>query len=224
MVEYYSVDENGLKANLCAAVERIERASAKTGSRVTLVAATKTVPADVIDSVIGMGVSRVGENRVQEYLAKRDFVSCAEWHFIGTLQRNKAKYLVGNVALIQSVSSVELAREIDRLAALRGVVQDVLVEVNIGSEIDKTGAPVDTLDCLVDSVRSLDGLRLRGLMAVPPKGAYRSVYERLYKMYSDYSGGAFDTLSVGMSGDYELAISCGSNMVRLGTAIFGKRS
>ena len=146
MVEYYSVDENGLKANLCAAVERIERASAKTGSRVTLVAATKTVPADVIDSVIGMGVSRVGENRVQEYLAKRDFVSGAEWHFIGTLQRNKAKYLVGNVALIQSVSSVELAREIDRLAALRGVVQDVLVEVNIGSETDKTGAPVDTLD------------------------------------------------------------------------------
>lgn len=223
MVKYYSVDENGLKANLCAAVERIERASAAAGSRVTLVAATKTVPANIVNSVIGMGVTRVGENRVQEYLAKRDLVSGAEWHFIGTLQRNKAKYLVGNVALIQSVSSVELAREIDRLAAARGVVQDVLVEVNIGGEPDKTGAPVDAIDDLVGFVRELPAVRLRGIMSVPPHGAERETYERLYKLYSAYAGGAFDTLSVGMSGDYELAISCGSNMVRLGTALFGKR-
>ena len=217
------VDEKGLKANLCAAVERIERASAATGSRVTLVAATKTVPAEVINSVIGMGVTQVGENRVQEYLSKRDYVSGAQWHFIGTLQRNKAKFLVGNVALIQSVSSEPLAREISRLAASRGICQDVLVEVNIGGEPDKTGAPVDVLDSLLDLVSGLDGVRLRGLMAVPPKGASSALYERLYKLYSTHSGGAFDILSVGMSGDYELAISCGSNMVRLGTALFGKR-
>ena len=152
MVKYQLVDENGLKANLCAAVERIERASAAAGSRVTLVAATKTVPAEVINSVIGMGVTQVGENRVQEYLSKRDYVSGAQWHFIGTLQRNKAKYLVGNVALIQSVSSEPLAREISRLATVRGVCQDVLVEVNIGGEPDKTGAPVAALDSLLDVV------------------------------------------------------------------------
>ena len=120
-----TVDE--LKNNLYAVQSRIARAAEAAGSVVKLVAATKTVSAELVNSVVGLGVTAVGENRVQEYIAKRDVVTGAEWHFIGTLQRNKAKYLVGKVALIQSVSSVELAEEIERLADKLNFVQDVQI-------------------------------------------------------------------------------------------------
>lgn len=217
------METDELKRNILGITERIARAAAVSGQNVTLVAATKTVPADVINSAIGLGITDVGENRVQEYNAKKDAVSGAEWHFIGTLQRNKAKYIVGSVALIQSVNSAELARVIDGLAAKRNVMQDVLIEVNAASEPDKTGAPIERFDELYEFCRSLGSLRVRGLMAVPPKGANDGVYVRLRDVFDRYESDTFDTLSVGMSGDYERAIACGSNMVRIGTALFGHR-
>lgn len=204
--------------------ERIARAAC--GMAVTLVAATKCVPPDVIAAAYDCGITDVGENRVQEYLDKRDAVKCVKWHFIGTLQRNKAKYLVGDVALIHSVNGIALAREIDRLAALRGVVQDVLAEVNVAGESSKTGASIDCAEELVSSVRELKNIRLRGIMAVPPIGADDMVYKKLRSLFEKCKGQsqAFDTLSVGMSGDYERAISFGCNTVRIGTAIFGTRN
>lgn len=219
-----TVDE--LKHNLDAVRARIEKARSAGGASVKLVAATKTVPAALVNAAIELGINAVGENRVQEYLDKRDLVSGAEWHFIGTLQRNKAKYLVGNVALIQSVSSVELAEEIERLAARRGVVQDVLVEVNAADEPSKTGADFASADGLIGRVAVMPHIRLRGVMAVPPRGADDAVYMRVTRLYERYKNASagFDILSVGMSGDYERAIACGSNMVRIGTALFGARN
>ncbi|MDE6401956.1 MAG: YggS family pyridoxal phosphate-dependent enzyme [Clostridiales bacterium] len=212
-----------LKRNVERVRSNIERAAIRNGSRVELVAAVKTVPPDVINLAASFGITDVGENRVQEYVAKKDDVQGVKWHFIGTLQRNKEKYLVGNVALIQSVNCAELAAEIDRLAGKRGIVQDVLIEVNAAGESSKTGAPICVADELIGYAQSLNNLRVRGLMSVPPKGADTSVYERLFALYSGHARGAFDVLSVGMSEDYEKAIDCGSNMVRLGTAIFGRR-
>lgn len=213
-----------LKCNVERALNNIAHASAGNCGHVTLVAAVKTVPTDVINAAVEYGITDIGENRVQEYLANRDGVQCSKWHFIGTLQRNKAKYLVGNVALIQSVNSAELAAEIDRLARLRGVTQDVLIEVNAAGEASKTGAPLSAVNELIGYAQSLKNVRVRGLMSVPPIGAGTEVYESLRRLYENHASETFDVLSVGMSGDYEKAIECGSNMVRLGTAIFGRRS
>lgn len=216
-----NVDE--LKRNLYTVMNSVERAAARVGNKVTVVAATKTVPAEIISQIVLLGIKDVGENRVQEYLAKKDGVQGAQWHFIGTLQRNKAKYLVGNVALIQSVSNVALAAEIDRLAAKRGIVQSVLAELNVGDDVNKTGARTDEIDELIHSIKGMKNLELRGLMAVPPIGAGEEVYRAAYKVYEKYRDSSFDILSVGMSGDFERAIECGSNMVRIGSALFGQR-
>ena len=212
-----------LKRNIESVVSRVSRAADRVGHGVTLVAATKTVPPELINFAIGMGITAVGENRVNEFLDKRDAVKGADWHFIGTLQSNKAKYLVGEVSLIQSVASAKTALEIDRLAAKRGIVQRVLVEVNIGGEASKTGASKADAVELITLVRSLKNVELKGVMAIPPKGASDAVYKELYGIYESYKSEAFDTLSVGMSGDFERAIDNGSNMVRIGAAIFGAR-
>ncbi len=212
-----------LKSNLYSVLERIDRAAARVGAKVKLVAATKTVPAATVAELVSLGVTAVGENRVQEYLEKRDAVTGAEWHFIGTLQRNKAKYLVGSAALIQSVSSIELAREIDRLAAARGVIQPVLVELNASGEQTKTGAPMSEIDALIAETSKLPNIALKGLMAIPEKNAKDEVYREIRNIYERYRSDAFKTLSVGMSGDFERAIEFGSNTVRIGTAIFGPR-
>ncbi|MCM1367733.1 MAG: YggS family pyridoxal phosphate-dependent enzyme [Roseburia sp.] len=216
------IDE--LKRNIETAVCRVERAARAFGGDVTIVAATKTVEPRIISAAIALGVKNIGENRVQEYLEKRDAVTGADWHFIGTLQSNKAKYLVGNVALIQSVNSAALAAEIDRLACRRGVVQDVLIEVNVGGEAGKTGAPTELADGLIEYARSLKNISVCGLMAVPPRECGDDAYKTAYDIFDRNRADGFDILSVGMSGDYERAIAFGSNMVRLGTALFGARN
>lgn len=218
------MDVDELKSRLYSVRERIARASGESGHEVTLVAATKTVPAEIIDTAVSLGITSVGENRVQEFVAKRELVTGAEWHFIGTLQRNKAKYLVGKVKLIQSVSSLPLAEEIARLAAKLGIVQDVLIEVNAADEPSKTGASMSEASELIEKARTLKGIRVRGLMAIPPKDAADATYRKLLALYESQSSQDFDILSVGMSGDFERAIAFGSNMVRLGTAIFGDRN
>lgn len=222
MVEYsMTVDE--LQRNIQSVTAAVTRAASKAGHSVTLVAAVKTVPPELINAAIDYGITDIGDNRVQEFLAKADAVKKAKRHFIGTLQRNKAKYLVGKVGLIQSVNSVELATEIDRLAGKLGIVQNVLIEVNAAGESSKTGAPLQNVDALIARVSALEHVAVRGIMSIPPIGADDSTYESLYALFAKYQSSTFDTLSVGMSGDYEKAIAHGSNMVRIGTAIFGKR-
>ncbi|MCH5161548.1 MAG: YggS family pyridoxal phosphate-dependent enzyme [Clostridiales bacterium] len=220
---------NGLKINVDRVKERIAYSCARyedfSGSKhhVTLVAATKTVPIETVNALIECGVTDIGENRVQEYIAKRDGVVGADWHFIGTLQRNKAKYLVGKVALIQSVSSYALAVEINRIASKLGIVQPVLIELNAAGESAKTGAMPEDVDSLIDNAKKLNNLEVRGLMAVPPIAADDGVYRYVKEVFDNHRDGKFDILSVGMSNDYEKAIMFGSNMVRIGTAIFGQR-
>ncbi|MDE5593285.1 MAG: YggS family pyridoxal phosphate-dependent enzyme [Clostridiales bacterium] len=212
-----------IKRNIQTVQSNVARAAA--GVPITIVGATKTVPPEVINIALDCGVTDIGENRVQEYLNKRDAVKPAKWHFIGTLQTNKAKYLVGSVSLIQSVNSRVLADEISRLAVKRGITQDVLIEVNAAGESTKTGADFDAVQALAEYAQSLNGVRVRGLMSVPPKDASDDVYRKLRDLYETLARGKtnFDVLSVGMSGDYERAIRFGSNMVRIGSALFGAR-
>jgi len=212
-----------LKRNIDTVLGRIAKAQARSGRKVTLVAATKTVPCDIINAAIDFGINDVGENRVQEFIQKKDGVKGAKRHFIGTLQTNKAKYLVGEVALIQSVNSVKLMNEIDRLAKKRNAVQDILIEVNVGGERTKTGVDIVCADELIGATSECSNVRLRGLMSVMPIGASDDLYADIENLFARYESGPFDTLSVGMSGDYERAIEHGSNMVRIGSAIFGAR-
>ena len=190
-----------VKRNIESVQRNVLRAAA--GRSVTIVAATKTVSPETISAAIDGGITDIGENRVQEYLNKRDAVKGALWHFIGTLQTNKVKYLVGEVSLIQSVNSLALAQEISRLAVKRGVIQDVLIEVNAGGEESKTGANIAAVHELVEGVQSISNVRLRGLMAIPPKNAGDDVYRKIRDLYETLAGGRnlFNILSVGMSGD-----------------------
>ncbi|MDE6294398.1 MAG: YggS family pyridoxal phosphate-dependent enzyme [Clostridiales bacterium] len=212
-----------IKRNIQTVMSNVARAAA--GRDVTVVAATKTVSPEVINVAIDCGITDIGENRVQEYLAKVDAVKPVKWHFIGTLQTNKAKYLVGSVPLIQSVNSAALVDEISRLAVKRGITQDVLFEVNVACEDSKTGAALDKAYELAEYAERAKSVRVCGLMSVPPKNAGDEVYRKIRDLYDGLRKNMkdFSILSVGMSGDYERAIEFGSNMVRIGSALFGKR-
>lgn len=224
------MSEEQLKANISHVREQITAAAKiradKTGvlPEVTLVAATKTVDADTINAAVKLGITDIGENRAQEFNEKHGLVQGADWHFIGTLQSNKVKYLVGKVKLIQSVSSVALVREIARVCEVRGVKQDILVEVNVGGEASKTGAEIYDVESIVSAVAKCDAVRLRGFMAVLPVEAESVLYEKAYEIYARYAGGETDVFSMGMSGDFYKAIQFGSNMVRVGSSIFGTRN
>ena len=195
-------------------------------------AVTKTVDPDKINFAVGEGVTLLGENRVQEYLSKKDsYDSSAEVHFIGHLQTNKVKYIIDSVTMIQSVDSLKLAAEIDRHAAKAGKVMDILIEVNIGEEETKSGIDSGALKELALEIQKLGNIRLRGLMAIPPIGADESVFEAMHGLYEELRGmvgelpnARIDTLSMGMSGDYELAIKHGSTLVRIGSGLFGARN
>ena len=224
--------------NLALVRENIARAAEKAGRSpgdILLVGATKTNDAERVREAIAAGLPACGENRVQELLEKnaQGAYEGAELHFIGTLQRNKVKYLVGLVQLIHSVDSVELMREIDRQARKRGLVQDILLEVNAAGEASKSGFAPEALPEMLAAASEFPGLRVRGLMTIPPicsSGAENLPYFLLLnKLFIDngekkYDNVRMDFLSMGMSGDYEAAISCGANMVRVGTAIFGPRA
>ena len=219
-------------------LEQIARAAEKAGRKpeeVTLLAATKTVPVEVINHAIGRGLSCVGENRVQELLDKYDALDRAhcDLQFIGQLQTNKVKYLLGKVSCIQSVGSVKLAREISRLCQREGLEMKVLVEVNIGREESKGGVlPEDLLEC-IDEIRTFPGLRVEGLMAIPPICEDRAqlcrYFSALRQYYVDIEGKSMDNvsmncLSMGMSSDFPEAIACGATMVRVGSSLFGRRA
>ena len=210
------------------------RLSGRETSDVRLVAATKMNDADRVREAIAAGIEICGENRVQELLEKYEqgAYDGAELHFIGTLQTNKVKYLVGKVSLIQSVNSIKLAREISKCAEKLGIVQDILLEINIGGEESKSGADEALADELCLEIGKLPGVRVRGIMTIPPisddEDTQKSFFVKMKQLFIDietkkYDNISMEILSMGMSGDYENAILCGSNMVRVGTGIFGAR-
>ena len=212
---------------------RLERAAP--GRGVLLVAATKMNDTARVREAIAAGVDACGENRVQEMTAKaaEGAYSGAPLHFIGHLQKNKVKQVVGLADLIESVDSRELLALIDARAAALGLVQDVLLEVNIAGEAAKSGAEPGALPELLEFAASLSAVRVRGLMAIPPiclkSGQNKPYFARMQELFVDigekkYDNVTMDFLSMGMSGDFEDAAAMGANVVRVGTAIFGARS
>lgn len=200
------------------------------GEKITLVAATKTMDAATINRAIESGIEVVAENRVQEFREKTASLLPCRQHFIGHLQTNKVKYLVGNVELIHSVDSIGLATAINEVAAKKGIIQDILIEINVGGEISKSGFDYAMTENAVREIsENFKSVSVKGLMAMMPLYADGKTLEILFRkmrvLYDKLKseGYPFDYLSMGMSGDYKTAIACGSNTIRLGTAIFGKR-
>ena len=219
-----------VKANIAAAAEKAGRRP----EDIYLVAASKMNDSGRVREAIAAGIRICGENRVQEMLEKQaqGAYEGAELHFIGHLQKNKVKQVVGLASLIQSADSLELIRVIDKTALSRGIVQDILLEVNIGAEASKSGFSPEELPSALDSIARLDAVRVRGLMTIPPICSSRQKIEpyfvQMKQLFIDICGKKYDNirmdfLSMGMSADYETAIACGANMVRVGSAIFGKR-
>ena len=199
------------------------------GEKVTLVAATKTRTAEEINEAIAAGITDIGENRVQEFTEKYDLVQGGRRHFIGHLQTNKVKYLIGKTDLIQSLDREELAEELQKRAEKAGWTAECLVEINAGSELSKSGFFPEQAAEAVQKLAAYPNIRLRGLMAMLPICentqhlrslclSIREIYDTIKKERK-----AFDVLSMGMSGDWRLCVECGSNIVRLGTALFGER-
>ncbi len=225
-----------IEQNLKSVGNRIAAAARRAGrdpSAIKLVTVTKTVDIERIREAVSAGAVVLGENRVQEAKEKIDKLgNIASWHLIGHLQTNKAKYAVKLFDLIHSVDTFELAKEIDRQAAKIGKVQDVLIELNIAGEEQKAGVPMDAAAGLVRETAGLKHIRVKGLMAMPPYSENpensRPYYKRLRDLASviaeeNIPDVSMQCLSMGMSGDFEVAIEEGATMVRVGTAIFGTR-
>ncbi len=215
---------------------RIAAACARCGrdpASVQLVAVSKTKPAALVEEAFASGQTLFGESYVQEFIAKAEEVSSpVEWHFIGALQSNKVKSLVGRVALIHSVDRLSLAREIDRQWGKVGAQAQVLLQVNLGGEESKSGTDEAALPALAEAVSRLPNLRVRGLMTLPPwyddPEAVRPHFRRLRELSGEVArlglpGVAMEELSMGMSHDFEVAVEEGATLVRVGTAIFGER-
>lgn len=226
---------NTIQARLEDVNRRITEAARKSGrerSDITLVAVTKTHPTEMMNTAIECGVTDIGENKPQEVRDKFPDVLPVKWHLIGHLQTNKIKYIIDKVCLIHSVDSIHLMDEIDKQAKKHDKVLDILIEVNISGEESKSGISPAELDSLLIHAGTLSNIKVRGLMTVAPK-LYNGVTNTLHfnnmnRLFIDIKGKKYDNvtmdyLSMGMSGDFEEAIECGSNMVRVGSAIFGKR-
>lgn len=213
---------------ICFEIEQAKAKYRKSDDKVEIMAVTKTVDPQRVNEAIACGISLLGENRVQEYISKKDFYEkSADVHFIGNLQTNKVKYIIDSVSMIQSVDSLKLALEIDRQAKKHNRTMDILLEVNIGDEASKGGFSEDELDDNILEIAKLENVRICGLMTIPPPNCEKFLY-KMQKLFIDkrakkYDNVSMDILSMGMSGDYANAVKYGSNIVRLGTAIFGKR-
>lgn len=226
-----------LEENIKILRDRAGEAAVRSGRRpedITILAVTKTVDAPLINHAIACGMDHIGENRVQEFLGKRDelHLDGVEAHLIGQLQTNKVRKIVGLVFMIQSVDSVKLAREIGRVSAEKGIVTDCLAEVNIGGEQSKSGVAPEELPELLEQMSEIEGIRVRGLMTVPPicesKAEIRQYFSNMRQLFIDIQHKKIDNiymdcLSMGMSSDYEEAILEGATLIRPGTALFGSR-
>ena len=222
--------------NIARVREEIARAAREAGrdpGEIVLVGASKMNDAGACRAAIAAGIDALGENRVQEMVQKlsENAYEGAPLHFIGHLQRNKVNKVVGHVDLIQSVGSLPLLEEIEKTAAARGLVQDILLEVNIGREEAKSGFLKEDLPAAAQAALSMEHVRVLGLMTIPPADAQREenirYFQEVQALYVDINIKMFHNglkyLSMGMSGDYADAIHAGATMVRVGTAIFGAR-
>ena len=224
-----------IEQNLKNVEQRIAAAAKKSGrSRedIILVAVTKTHPADMMNEAIKAGVTDIGENKPQEVRDKYTDVLPVRWHLIGHLQTNKVKYIIDKCCMIHSVDSIKLMDEIEKQAKQHDVSMDILIQVNISGEETKSGVTSEELDELLMHAGELERVKVRGLMTIAPKCEHQeeaAVHFRNMKMLFDetakkvYKNVSMEYLSMGMSGDFEAAIECGSNMVRVGSAIFGAR-
>jgi pyridoxal phosphate enzyme (YggS family) len=212
------------------AVDAACRASGRDPRSVTVVAVSKLHPATAIEEVVAAGAGDIGENYAQELVAKQAVVQAAvRWHFIGRLQRNKARLVAGKVALVHAVDTVDLAEELGRRAAAAGTVQPILAAVNVGGEAQKTGVDPAAAAAFVAALRNVRGVRLDGLMTMPPptddpeasRPAFRAL--RLLRDALATPDHPLRDLSMGMSDDFTIAIAEGATLVRIGTAIFGER-
>ena len=218
---------------------RVDEAALRSGRKpedVRLIAVTKTHPASEINEAIEAGAADIGENRVQVVLEKYDSVSPVRWHLIGHLQTNKVRQIIDKVVMIHSVDSLKLAREIDKRAAAAGITMDVLIEINSAMEETKSGIPAADLRQLVTDICAECGnVRVCGIMCIPPIAAEpedsRPYFREAAELFEDMKGWdlpaerfAPTELSMGMSGDFEVAVEEGATMVRVGSSIFGPRN
>ena len=226
-----------VRRNYFEITENIARAAEKSGRKyedITFLAATKTVEPKVINHAVSLGLRYIGENKVQELLSKYDeydLKSC-ELQFIGHLQTNKVRQIIDKVSLIQSVDSVKLANEISKQSVKNSLTSNILVEVNIGREENKSGVLSEELEDLLGRISEMPNIKVRGLMTVPPicenKIEVRKFFDKMYELFIDISTKKMDNicmdcLSMGMSDDYEEAVLSGANMVRIGSRLFGRR-
>lgn len=234
MMEKLSAEEfdrnyKDVMGRLYAAAEK----SGRSAEDITLLAATKTVDADTVNYAIKRGITHIGENRVQELLSKYSLLSPVHSHFIGHLQTNKVKDIIDKVEMIESVDSIRLAEEISKQAGKRGIVMDALAEINIGGEQSKSGFAPEDVENAVREIAKLPNIRIKGLMCIPPVANMpeeaRKYFRKMYKLFLDIGAKNIDNscmsvLSMGMSGDFDIAVSEGANLVRVGTSLFGKRN
>ncbi len=229
---------NNIEYNYKTICEKIADAAIKSGRKpedITFLAATKTVDAELINYAISLGLDHIGENKVQELLSKYDKYDLdhADLHFIGHLQTNKVRQLVGKVSTIQSVDSLKLASEISRQSEKLGIITKILIEVNVGEEAAKSGVKPEELLELLYQIADLPSISVEGLMAIPPicenEQKIRRYFEIMRNLFIDISKKNIDnismnTLSMGMSSDFKEAILEGATLVRIGSSLFGKRN
>ena len=229
---FKDIEENYKR--ICDIIQEATLKSGRPDGAVRLMGVTKTVDSIFINHALSLGINLIGENRVQEFLGKRDELKLdgVEKHLIGHLQTNKVKQIVGEVDMIDSVDSVKIAKEIGKISARKGIVTDVLVEINIGEESSKFGLDPSKLTETLCEISEIDSIKVKGLMAIPPicdsSAEIRKFFMNMNRMFLDirakkYDNISMEVLSMGMSGDYREAILEGSTMVRVGSSLFGKR-
>ena len=232
------LNEQEVAQNVQKIAQDVREAALQAGrdpSEVQVMAVTKTVDPVLVNAAIGAGITLLGENKAQELCAKYDSYhkDGVQIHFIGHLQTNKVRQIVDKVSMVESVDSIKLAREIDRHCAAIGKVMDVLLEVNIGREENKTGIFPELLPALLEEAGKLEHIRVRGLMTIPPvcetEEEVLQYFSQMRQLFIDikkkkYDNISMEILSMGMSADYLAAVRCGSNIVRIGTVMFGQRN
>lgn len=226
--DFRRIDENleRIRYNIAEACAKYRTAD----ETIRLMAVTKTVSVEAINYVVMQGVDLLGENRVQEYQSKgASYNKTAEVQFIGSLQTNKVKYIINSVSMIQSVDSIRLATEINRLAKANNKVMDILCEINIGDEESKGGIKAETAYDFLSEVATLENIRVKGLMTIPPPWESDVHLGRMQELFENMKsrsiqGVEMEILSMGMSGDYAEAIKYGSTLVRIGSGLFGARN
>lgn len=238
-METLSLEERfkNIEHNIRVIKEKIAAAAVESGRKtedVKLMAVTKTVEPIFINHAIECGIDLIGENKVQEFLSKKPYLKLdnCKAHLIGHLQTNKVRQIIAEVDMIQSVDSIKLAKEISKRSEMAGITTECLVEVNIGDEDSKTGLDMNLLYQTLTEIAALSNIKVKGLMTIPPicddENELNKYFSKMNEIFIDIKSKKLDNidmciLSMGMSGDYEAAVRNGSNLVRVGSAIFGPR-